>query len=59
MVLKKIHGVDKWKMEMRVKKFKVDISTTPRQSSPRSLSSLPKQKQITHSLQLKGRAMKT
>ena len=25
--------LDKWKMELRVKKFKVDISTTPRQNS--------------------------
>ena len=26
--------LDTWKMELRVKKFKVDISTTPRQNSP-------------------------
>ena len=47
-------------MDLQVKKLRVDISTTPRQKlSPRSLSSPPRQRQITHSLKLRGWIMKT
>ena len=38
----------KWKMDLQVKKMKVDIVTKAK-LSPRSLSSPPRQKQITHS----------
>ena len=38
----------KWKMYLQVKKMKVDIVTKPK-LSPLSLSSPPRQKQITHS----------
>ena len=50
---------DKWKMVLRVKNFKLDISTTPRQNSLRSVSSLRRQKQISHCPQLNWRIMKT
>ena len=47
-------------MDLQVKKLKVGISTTHRQTS---LSPVPiitqKQRQITHSPQLRGRTMKT
>ena len=35
-------------MDLQAKKLKVDISTTPTQNSPRSLSSPILQRQITH-----------
>ena len=38
----------KWKIDLQVKKMKVDIVTKVK-LSPRSLSSPPRQKQITHS----------
>ena len=47
-------------MDLQVKKLKVEISTTSKvKLSPRSLSSSPRQRQSTHSHQLRGRTMKT
>ena len=47
-------------MDLQVKKLKADISTTPKAKlSHRSLSSLPRKRQITHPPQLRERTMKT
>ena len=49
---------DNWKMDLQVEKLKVDIFTTSRQNSHRSLSLPTWQRQITHSPQV-TRTMKT
>ena len=47
-------------MDLQVKKLKVNISTTPRQTSLSPVPIItPKQRQITHNPQLRGRTMKT
>ena len=40
---------DKWKMDLQVKKLKVDISATAKKDSDTGPTIPPKQKQITHS----------
>ena len=47
-------------MDLQVKKLKVDIPNTPRQTSLSPVLIItPKKGQITHSPQLRGRTMKT
>ena len=51
---------DKWNMDLQVKNLKLDISTTPWQTSLFPVPIItPRQRQITRSLQLRWRTMKT
>ena len=50
---------DKWKMDLQVKKLKVDLFTTPRQNSLPGTYHHSLGNENAHSLQLRGRTMKT